>query len=373
MWSQMIILYGVSYSALFVLYAYHVGIKIQPEVMIFFVFIIWSVTGLQNVLYQDVFMEQLTTIFQIGVLIYVISGITSIRKDLDIIMFGIAVGGVILVINSYLSGEFLFAFDEKLKFQVGGLTGNANQFSYQMLFIVISMLYFIKRNNSIFKKALYLLIILLAVYGVIASGSRQGFIGFLALIALWFYFCQRKKIFNNPLYMLILLILVVIGVYYIVEFVISSSYLGFRLKSLWNQDTRYRMYLEGFDLIKDHPILGIGLDHYRYYSSSGMYSHSDYIEVAASTGIVGFIIYFSIYFSLWRRLSRLQVLVKQENVLYNVGLIKASLLTILILAFTKPHITSKPTWIFLAAAIGYTWSIERENRNNITHSKTLGR
>ena len=45
--------------------------------------------------------------------------------------------------------------------------------------------------------------------------------------------------------------------------------------------------------------------------------------------------------------------------LYTIGLLKAVIITILLIAFGRVNYASKITWIFLAGAIGYSWSIER--------------
>jgi hypothetical protein len=38
---------------------------------------------------------------------------------------------------------------------------------------------------------------------------------------------------------------------------------------------------------------------------------------------------------------------------------KATVITMLLIAVGRPNITSKLTWIFLAGAFGYSWSVER--------------
>jgi len=112
--------------------------------------------------------------------------------------------------------------------------------------------------------------------------------------------------------------------------------------------------MEGLGMIKKSPIFGIGLSNFSVLSKTGLYSHSDYLEVASNTGIIGFIIYFSIYIVLWRRLSLIKKITTDSFILYKVNIFKTAILTILLFGFGKPHITSKITWIFIAIAVGYT-------------------
>ncbi|MEJ2636988.1 MAG: hypothetical protein P8184_17085 [Calditrichia bacterium] len=74
-------------------------------------------------------------------------------------------------------------------------------------------------------------------------------------------------------------------------------------------------------------------------------------------------LYFSFYLILWRRLLRLRSKTTDLKLIYEIGFFRAAILTILLLGFTKPNITSKITWIFLAGAAGYTWIMERTSES----------
>ena len=118
-------------------------------------------------------------------------------------------------------------------------------------------------------------------------------------------------------------------------------------------------------MIAENPIFGVGLGNFQVRSSLFAESHSDYIEVAATTGIIGFIIYFSIYVVLWVRLNKIQNYFKNDTILYNIGIIKANIITILVLATGKPNYRAIITWIFLASVIGYTGSLDKKRKDEI--------
>jgi O-antigen ligase len=177
--------------------------------------------------------------------------------------------------------------------------------------------------------------------------------------------------------MFIILLILLGSVYATTDYVISQTYLGKRVHNLWaygsGTASRIELYQEGFDMIRKHPVLGVGLGQFRTLSSSGLYSHSDYIEVAANTGIIGFALYFSIYVVLWLRLNRIKRKTDDPHLLYIIGFFKAAIITILLVAFGRPNITSKLTWIFMAGAIGYSWSIERAFLMKAKHIKRIAR
>ena len=74
---------------------------------------------------------------------------------------------------------------------------------------------------------------------------------------------------------------------------------------------------------------------------------------------MGFLIYFSIFFILWKRLKRIERTYKEPDFLYNIGLFKAAIISILLQSFATVNYYTKLTWVFLGAIIGYSWSEER--------------
>ena len=69
---------------------------------------------------------------------------------------------------------------------------------------------------------------------------------------------------------------------------------------------RMRFIEEGLLLIKERPVLGWGLANFAYVSGEGVYSHNNFVEVWVSTGIFGFLIYYSMYaISAWTAIRRL--------------------------------------------------------------------
>ena len=92
----------------------------------------------------------------------------------------------------------------------------------------------------------------------------------------------------------------------LVNAVQSGSFAGTGEISL---PARAWMYKKGFELALENPVIGIGLDVFRtsYVNvgqAIGNNSHSNYIEVLASTGFVGAFLYFGMYYSWWSKLAK---------------------------------------------------------------------
>lgn len=370
--SRIMVLFGFLFVFLYLFYSLVQNmINVPPEVIIFFGWIVWSLTGLSVATDRDLAIEQLKTVLQIGVLLFLISGITALRQSMSFPMLSIILGGCIVMLSAVYSGEYQEARVSQMAGDVRleGQTDNANEFAYTMLFIVFGVFYFWGIKNSWQKYIVLPAFAVLPVIGIVYSGSRKGFLGLLAFFLLWWLFCFSKKAFKNPVKVIGVLLVFVVGSYLLFNFVMHNTNLGRRFERLEKEgdEIRSQMYVEGFDMIRKHPIFGVGMDNYRVFSSYGLYSHSDYIEVAANTGIVGFILYFSIYIVLWRRLSRIQKMTNDPFVFYVTGLLKAIVITILVIAFGRPNITSKETWILLGIAVGYSWSIENSLLKKINY------
>lgn len=360
--SKIMIVYGLAFSWLFLIYFLYLKLKLQPEVILYFAWIAWSIIGAFKAVDMTLYLPSLITIIQIGAMIFVVAGVIAQRPNVSIVMLAVAIGGIIVAISGYYSGEYQLASEIESRTRATGLTGNANNFAYHLLFVIFVLFYFWQFKCSLGRHTILLAVITICFIGIIYSGSRKGFVCVLTFLLLWFLYCHGKKAFEKPIITFVILLILSGALYFTTDYVLSNTFLGKRLELdalEHGSEPRIQMYLDGFAMIGKNPIWGVGLNNYRLLSISGLYSHSDYIEVAANTGIVGFCLYFSIYVVLWRRLNRIKTMTEDPRLMYIIGLFKAAIITILLAAFGSPHITSKLTWVFLASAIGYSWSIER--------------
>lgn len=377
--SRVMVAYGLALSFLFVIFLLYHRMKVQPEVLVYCLWVLWALGGLTNAIDRGVFMEGLTTVLQMATMIVVISGITSVQRNVSVLMAAIFVGGIIVALSGVYTGD-MQSVDVRGTTRVEGLTGNANAFAYQQLFLIFAAFYFLGSRRKPLSRAMILAGITVAVVAIIFSGSRKGFLGVIAFVFFWWLFCRGRVLAKTPIKTYAILIILVCGTWYSANMIITGTHLGNRLEHLEDSGNmkRLELYKEGIEMIKNYPVFGVGLNNYMLRSSSGLYSHSDYIEVAANTGVVGFVLYFSFYLLLWLRLNRIREMIHDPRISYNIGLFKAAILTILLVALGRSNLTSKLTWIFLAGVLGYSWSLERiankiiavhKKRNTIKHHR----
>lgn len=144
---------------------------------------------------------------------------------------------------------------------------------------------------------LYLGIMFLAIN---LTGSRKNLIAILIIVGLWFFLIKFRDNRKNLTNILITAIIAVVAFYFMFTKVFAGSTMALRIQELIQglttsaQDLkRVSMYIQGWDLFKQHPIFGVGFFGYAHYF--GGYSHTTFIEVLCCTGIVGSALYFGMY------------------------------------------------------------------------------
>lgn len=165
-------------------------------------------------------------------------------------------------------------------------------------------------------------VVALLVYCVTKTGSRKALIAAGIIIVLWFalgYFHQifsmksKCKIFA---FIFAIILLVFLGKEFIRIY--AGSEIEARMGGLDSEVStgmRSLMYKEGWELFLSNPIFGIGFQGFKYFH--GGYSHSSFVEIPVSGGIIGSFIYFSSYFFSLKKCFLLHRICKHRENLSN--------------------------------------------------------
>jgi O-antigen ligase len=156
-----------------------------------------------------------------------------------------------------------------------------------------------------FKRLLHSIIafgmIMLMVYVAFLSGSRKTFISIALIIIYWVAFVAFKDIktleMNQKVKGILLLAVAGIAGFNIFSSFFEGSILIDRMAAMFqgSETTRMGMYDVAFDLFRDSPLVGVGLNNYRAISIFGTYSHSTFAEALSCTGLIGCTLYFTPY------------------------------------------------------------------------------
>jgi O-antigen ligase len=207
---------------------------------------------------------------------------------------------------------------ELISLRFAGTLGNANLFAFVSLIGIICLTYLWRVHHRLIIKVLILISAIYLFYQIVISGSRKGIIG--VFIILWlqyvlFIFKNRKKeIFKRSVAGLVVLLIFIGSFSY---FIMTSDY-SHRVRNIMHyikgeklekkeRSIINRAYLIqiGINDFSKNPFIGTGLSSFDDTKIGigilsrriGAYSHSNFIEVLVSSGIIGFFLYYAIYLS----------------------------------------------------------------------------
>lgn len=190
-----------------------------------------------------------------------------------------------------------------------GTLVNPNTLAIFMSFSIFSSIllynFFLKNKNKYLQWFLYLNI-LTSLYIIFQTGSRKGII--LGVVFLFLFFLPYLKSARGIFAGAFLAFFLLVGLNYLfledTEFSRQIEFISERFEGAQStiqgtgveESADYRLYLmhSAFDIWKENPVLGIGLNNFQYFFN-GSYAHNNFIEIAANLGSVGFILYYLFY------------------------------------------------------------------------------
>lgn len=239
-------------------------------------------------------------------------------------LIGVAVASTVMVTAS--PGTFA-----GIDGRVHGTLGNANTFGVLLSISMVLSLITALGTRKLFAKVLFLCAAAVIFIMLLQTGSRKAMLagvlmgGILVCIA-YLYKSGAAKIQSFFAALIVVAALLPAGI----AFLINSDF-WFRTERVIevfrgdssNADSSLvgRLWLaqRAIDVAVANPVLGIGLDTFRMTRgaeigvSVGAYSHSNYLEILVSTGVLGFGLYFYIYWLWFKKLYTLRRYLKSQT------------------------------------------------------------
>ena len=363
--NYLVVGFGGLCAAGYVISSIRSGFTFPKELLLFWIFFAWSILGVINAIAPSLFYVRLFTLFQFAVMILLLAHFSSSIGNIRVLFWAVLIGAAIIAVSAYVTGEYQRS--ETSPGEAGrtaGLALNSNTFAMTLVYAAAILLFFFRTWKSWFLKGGIIVVMLIMARLVVASGSRKGFITFFMLLSAWFFLSYRKELFRRPVAFIIALI-VIAGISAYLYFAASGTLMERRLEKARegtgsSVSARRAMIKEGLGMIADHPLVGVGLDHFRLHSRFQTYSHNNYIEVATGSGIPGGIFYYLIFLVLLLRLRRLNKLPLDHHSRELLNMALAFLFVRLVVDLVLVSFTSKMSWIITAILIG--WSFHEERR-----------
>ncbi len=358
------------------------GLDHPPEVLSYTLWGLWTgLTGLLVCTSYEFFWQNYRVLLQMIVMIWAIYGLLRLRMSEKLVYYAIILGCVIQIVAVKLG----YSFEKDIGIVVGeeqfgeeriaGLTGNANTLGFVMLagFYCIMQVWRMKRSPiNIVIKLMLIGLVAVSAYVTWQTGSRKTSSAMAVLIVGWSVWLLPQNKGINSLFLRVgsVIVLLIMGGI-VVSFVSYETVVGKRFDQLLErghgsivvgveEDIRFEMYQAGVRMFLEHPITGVGLGHFQLHFWRGLYSHSDYVEPLACTGLVGFLLYHSFNFFLLKRLLMLYRRVQNKDEKYKIGCMILVLSVHLLLGLGAPYWQTQRTFILMTTFVTYTWMLEKQ-------------
>lgn len=306
----------------------------------------------------DESIKRLITIFRLFVVCYILCSYISNYDNIDTFILGLLVSGTIccfVVIGYYGFSEYLELMEQGVR--LGGPIANENTIGlYAATTVLVAFYYGFYKDKKI--GYLFVFIPALVTFG---TGSRKALvmivIGVLLLVMMKYKESINLKSVAKFLGILLASVLILNWLSEVPLFGTTFERLGYLLNNESGKmdnsaETRMRMIEIGLDYFKKHPFTGIGLGNTKIITWMQLgwqtYLHNNYVELLASVGIFGFMLYYCMYAYLLISLYRISASTKYPPA----ALMFVIILANLILEYGFVSYYNKMTYVYLAMAAG---------------------
>ena len=366
----------------------------SPELLILVAWLCYSMIGTLMAADTGAAMFKSLTMVQVLVLAFCVQQVVIWNRghSANFIVYGLAVAISYLITFTQFSAQDIAGAEEVAGdvARVASTLNDENTFGAVALMGFSLALIAIAFNT---KKAAVLplgILLVLLLTAVVNSGSRTAFLGaFLVVIgAIWAFRLWRGAALRTFLISSVLAAIACAALFFMAKsipeveeriaavFSTDSAILerveGF-IDVLVSGDTkaesgssiegRVSMIKDGLEVVSDYPIAGAGLDNFRTVTGAGTYAHSNLIEVAASTGLIGFSIFHLMYVVLTLRLFKLFCSKGATGTVARLGLV--GLMAYFLMDITRVSYYEKTSWIYFAmlgALAEALWRDAKEQR-----------
>ena len=333
-----------------------VNFRYDTSLMWFAGFILWCFIGILWSKDRDISVSMIITLIQLFALFLIMYSYISAYENIGSFVVALLIAGFIcslVVIGYYGLGEYIKLMLEGQR--LGAPITNVNIIGlYSATTAIICFFYGYLKG----KRWSYILMVL-PLITAFGSGSRKALV-MIALGVLFLIFMKyRESISIKGFFKLLaMLCVIVVIIYWMTTMPIFEGAFE-RFEQMLGMDgtvrdgstrVRMRMIQAGWDYFKLHPYTGVGIGNSGYitleYIGYTTYLHNNFIEILASVGVFGFLIYYAMYAYLVIELYRVAIRANDDYA----TLMLIIIVTQLILSYGAVLYYDKMTYIYAAMA-----------------------
>jgi O-antigen ligase len=271
--------------------------------------------------------------------------------------------------------------------RVYGTMGNANGYGVMLSVAMTLSLVTALDAKSLIVKVFFFAATIPIVNMMLQTGSRKAMIAGLLLgggvVCIAYLYRSGKEALSSLFVAMIMVVFLMVGG---VTYLVNSDH-WFRTEQAMaavdgdrggaDNSTLGRLWLaeQAIDLSLRNPLLGVGLDAFRMAKASntgmtiGTYSHSNYLEVLVSTGIAGFVLYFSIYWLWVKKIYAFRGLMRSSASFRRYTMVMTVVAMIAIMDVTMVSYYDKFIWLVWPWVVAELYLFEQEEFHRIATRK----
>lgn len=204
-----------------------------------------------------IFVRQVIFLIVVYILFSLINNPLDIKNYINsfiiVSLILVTISLIYFIIEGYGISDLVSINRVRVSVLISNMEALTNFYVISFPFLVISLL--IKKNKL--NRFIYYFIILYIILGLILTMSRSAVIGILLSTAIIFYIL-RKRIF----YKLILTLTIIVICFFVIDPLNEIFYQLFRFEE--GVSVRDYLWLMTINIIKDHPVFGLGPGAYQY-------------------------------------------------------------------------------------------------------------
>lgn len=292
--------------------------KIPKEFYVYIALAIWSILTVVKVIDFSYYFRYLQLYLGCTMLLFIVYNLVTRYDIAKYFHIGCVLSGVCLLYDAYVNFNLLEIVNQETTARLEGTVGKANMLGSILLMCALSNYYLFVINKGILIRLILFAIQGAILIGIVATGSRSSLIAYVIIFVLG----ALGYLYLNKRYVLLIAIGTVlffsisIGYVYVYE----NTNLGNRIQRVEDGNDgstkeRVKLIYEGGIMIKNNPLMGVGLGNFTANSSEGYFAHNDYLEITATLGIIGLLIYLYYWFCIAARihlLLRLQLTINDK-------------------------------------------------------------
>jgi O-antigen ligase len=296
-------------------------------------FTLWSAISVLWA-YNGVDINKIIVLLLIGCTCLAINTYISTREQIDIYLNMVILSSILLELYLlYYYGISIF----KDRFDNSFINANRAGTIFAVAAYFAMYLWYSKKKIS------YAIWYLISFAGVLISGSKTSMLS-CSIMCVGFIVIKDRKKWNVTIKNILIITIIAIVVFLmIMKIPILYNIIGERIAAFMetfsgendtDKSTLQRMYLirKGMEVFKQRPLIGVGIDNFRYFNNLHTYAHSNIVELLASVGLIGCILFYRLYYIIIREMHYNGSLTDEDK-----AFVIAYLLEVIIINFSNVY------------------------------------